>query len=268
MYSVWLAPTDETSGRYTPHDNAPQVLRMIQRRESPDSIQWTDPELIIVPDENDPLHQEFYYLAMQREDNWAIGFLGNYRCWEQTMDIELCFSRDTHHWQRPLRGGWIPRGSVPETDCMSAYATNRMIDEGDTWLMLYQGGNCKHNWGLPEGVEEKVNVPMAARAPKGRLAGLKTTERMVGSLTLKPFNQSAEEITVDANIRGRLQAELRDPFGRPVEGYELNSCPPITGDSRCHVLRWESGKTSADYRYDTVSLRLEIEDGTLYSIDT
>jgi len=283
MYSVWLLPVDEASGRWTPHDNAPQVLRTIHRRESEDAIAWSDPEMLILADEHDPMHQEFYYLAVQPDGDWNIGMLGHYRCWEQTMDLELCFSRDTHHWVRPLRGGWVPRGGVDEIDHMSAYATNRLIDRGDSWLLLYRGGNAKHNRDLPEGVTEPRQAIMAAEAPKGRFAGLQATERMVGSLTLNRFNQSAEQITVDADVRGRLQAELRDPYGRPIAGYELNSCVPITGDSGCHVLTWEGGalvegsgspretqggKTSAPYRYDVVGLRIEIEDGTIYSVET
>ena len=159
---------------------------------------------------------------------------------------------------------------------------DRLIDRGDSWLLLYRGGNAKHNRDLPEGVTEARQAIMAAEAPKGRFAGLQGTERMVGSLTLNRFNQSAEQVTVDADVRGRLQAELRDPYGRPIAGYELNSCIPITGDSACHVLTWEGGalaegsgspretqggKTSAAYRYDVVGLRIEIEDGTIYSVE-
>ncbi len=268
MYSVWLLPTDDTSGRYTPHDNAPGVLRTIHRRESSDGIAWSDPEMLIVPDEHDPLHQEFYYLAVQPDNGWYVGFLGHYRCWEQTMDLELCFSRDSHLWARPLRGGWVPRGEVDEIDHMSAYATNRLIDLGEQWLLLYQGGNAKHNGRLPEGVPEARQAMMAARMPKGRFAGLRATERTVGSLCLRPFNHGAPCLTVDAEVRGRLQAELRDPFGRPLPGYELNNCRAIAGDSSRHVLTWTAGKSSEAYRYDTVGLRLEIEDGVIYSIET
>ncbi len=267
MYSVWLLPVDVGTGRVTPHDNAPPVLRTIHRRESTDAIHWSDPEMLILADEHDPLHQQFYYLAVQPADGWSLGFLGNYRCWEQTMDLELCFSRDTHHWSRPLRGGWVPRGSVADIDYMSAYATNRLIDLGDDWLLLYQGGNTRHNRQFPEGVSQRKQAIMAARVPKGRFAGLRATERMVGSLTLKPFNQRAAAIAVDADVTGRLQAELRDPYGMPLPGYALNSCVPVTGDVRGHVLRWEGGRTSADYQYDTVSLRIEVEDGILYSVE-
>lgn len=268
MYSVWLMPVDPETHRYTPHDNAPRVLRTIHRRESEDGLTWSDPEMLILPDEHDPLHQEFYYLAVQPDGDWNIGMLGHYRCWEQTMDLELCFSCDTHRWVRPLRGGWVPRGDIDEIDYMSCYATNRLIDLGDRWRLLYRGGNQLHNRRLPEGVTEARQDNFVAEAPKGRFAGLATTERTIGALTLKRFNHTAEHITVDADVRGRLQAELRDPYGRPLPGLELNSCLPITGDSHKHVLIWQGGKTTAEYRYDVVSLRIEIEDGVIYSVET
>ncbi|MGD9497826.1 MAG: hypothetical protein AB7Y46_16105 [Armatimonadota bacterium] len=266
MYSVWLMPCDPESYRYTPHDNAPRVLRTIHRRESADGLNWSDPEMLILADEHDPMHQEFYYLAVQPDGEWNIGMLGHYRCWEQTMDLELCFSRDTHHWERPLRGGWVPRGEIDEIDYMSVYATNRLIDAGERWRLLYRGGNAKHNRQLPEGVAQARQETFVAEAPKGRFAGLATTDRAIGALTLRRFNHGAEQITVDADVRGRLQAELRDPYGRPLPGFELNSCAPITGDSQHHVLTWEGGRTSAQYRYDVVGLRIEVEDGVVYSV--
>ncbi|MBT4818618.1 MAG: hypothetical protein HON70_23115, partial [Lentisphaerae bacterium] len=122
MLSVWLLPNRPETGRQTPHDNAPPALRTIHRRLSEDGIHWGDPELVIVPGATDPLTQQFYYLSQHRQDDWRIGFLGNYHCWEQTMDLEMCFSRDGQEWQRPFRGGFIPRGPIPEMDCMSAYA--------------------------------------------------------------------------------------------------------------------------------------------------
>ena len=79
MYSVWLMPVDEATGRVTPHDNAPRVLRTIHRRESPDGIRWSDPELLIAADEHDPLHQQFYYLALQPDGEWNTTAAGSRR---------------------------------------------------------------------------------------------------------------------------------------------------------------------------------------------
>jgi hypothetical protein len=266
MYSVWLLPNTPETRRYTPHDNAPRVLRTIHRRVSEDGLTWSAPELIIAPDANDPLDIQFYYLAVHREPGWRIGFLGHYRCWEQTMDIELCFSPDGRNWRRPLRGGWIPRDPIPELGCMSAYATNDLIDAGQEWLMLYTAGNTKHNHELPPGVKTPWRGVMAAAIPKNRLAGLTTPPRTVGSLTLKPFILTEQELSVDADVRGRLRAELRDPFGMPIPGYELARSVPIHGDAPDHILRWEGDKTTAPYQYDAVSLRIEMTDATLYAL--
>ena len=63
MLTVWLLPNDAESGRRVPHDNAPMVLRTIHRRTSADGLIWSDPELIVVPDEHDPFDMQFYYMA-------------------------------------------------------------------------------------------------------------------------------------------------------------------------------------------------------------
>ena len=266
MYSVWLVPNDAPSGHYVPHDNAPQIRRVLHRRTSEDGLLWSDPELIIIPDELDTPHLQFYHLAVHEVDEWRLGMLGHYRCWEQTMDVELCFSRDGRHWQRPLRGGFIPRGSIEAVDYYSIYPTNRLLPYGDDWLMIYDGGNWKHNQQLPEGVTQMRSAIMAARLPQRRLAGLKTTERAVGALEIKCLPGVAA-IAVDADIRGELRAELRDTFGRAREGYSLHESVPMAGDSTAHVLRWGEGRTTEPYRYDAVIVRLEVRDGTIYGVD-
>ena len=266
MYSVWLVPNSPETRRHVPHDNAPGVLRTIHRRTSEDGLDWGAPELIITPDEHDPLDMQFYYLSVHREPEWRVGFLGHYRCWAQTMDIELCFSRDGRHWDRPLRGGWIPRDPMPQRGCMSAYATSALIDRGESWLMLYTAGNTKHNQQLPSGVEKPWRGVMGASIPKERFAGLATAPRVVGRLALRPFIPTDGEVRVNAAVRGFLRAELCDPFGAPLAGFEMDKCLAVQGDAADHVLRWEGDKTTLPYQYDAVSLRLEMADAELYAL--
>jgi len=269
MFSVWLLPNPPESGRVTPHDNVPDALRVIHRRTSEDGLEWSDPELIITPDAGDPLDQQFYYLSVHNEDaTWRIGFLGHYRCWEQTMDIELCFSRDGRHWLRPLRGGFVPRDPIPERGCMSAYAAGALLPvEGDRWLLLYTAGNEMHNHRLPDGVSEPWRGVCGAVWPRGRYAGAAAVPNTIGRILLRPTILSAPAVTVDADVRGVLRAELRDPLGGRIPGFELYRSVPVRGDSRNHLLRWgESGRTSSAYRYDAVRIYLEIEDGIVYSV--
>ena len=182
------------------------------------------------------------------------------------MDLELCFSRDRHAWVRPLRGGWVPRGGTEETDYMSVYDPNRLMDMGGHWRLLYRAGNEKHNRGLPGGVKTARRETMVADAPKGRFAGLRTADHCIGALTLDRFNHTGRELVIDGAVSERLQAELRDPYGRPLPGYERNTCEPIRGDSQQHVLRCTGGKKAEQYRYAVVGRRIEIEDGVIYSV--
>ena len=270
MLSVWLLPNGPETGRRTPHDNAPAVLRTIHRRLSDDGIHWGDPELVIVPGATDPLTQQFYYLSQHRQDGWRIGFLGNYHCWEQTMDLEMCFSRDGREWLRPLRGGFVPRGPIPEIDCMSAYATNALLPvANDEWLLLYRGGNSHHNHTLPEGVSESHHAVLGATWPRGRFAGLATAPNTIGRVLLKPLIQTGETITISADIRGQVRAELRDPIGGRLPGFELHASNPLAGDGAQLTLTWgEDAHTSACFRYDAVTLYLEAHDATIYSVNT
>ena len=205
-------------------------------------------------------------MAVHELDDWRMGMLGHYRCWAQTMDLELCFSRDGLHWNRPLRGGFIPRGGIDEIDYYSIYPANRLLESGDDWLMLYDGGNWKHNHQLPEGVVTRRNAVMAARVPKRRLAGLQTNAGLRGTLELQCIPGTAE-ITVDADVRGQLRAELRDIFDRPLEGYHLDEALPVQGDSTTHTLRWQEDRTSQPYRYDALIVRLEAFDATIYGVN-
>ena len=138
MYSVWLMSNPEGTQSHIPYDNAPLALRTIHQRTSSDGVHWSDPRLIIAPDKDDPDDQQFYYLSVHWQDGWHIGMLGHYRVAAQTMDIELCFSLDGIHWQRPLRQPWLLRG--PQNyDSKMVYAPNRLVDQDDHWLMLYSG---------------------------------------------------------------------------------------------------------------------------------
>ena len=263
MYSVWLMFNPEDGPRSVSYDNAPQALRTIHRRLSGDGVSWSDPELIITPDDADPMDQQFYYLAVHWQDGWHIGMLGNYPVADQTMDVELCFSRDGRQWSRPIRTPWLPRG--PEKhDSLMVYAPNRLIDAGEHWLLLYTGSNHLHNASRPEGSHKPRSVTCAARFPKRRFLGLRAQGS--GQLWTRPFIPKKREIRLDAAISGQVRAELCDPYGTPLPGLSRVEAVPLTGDSTEHVLRWKDGN-SARYQYDAVSLRLAIADATVYAIE-
>ena len=255
-YSVWLHPA--IPERRVDVDNAPGIHRLIHRRLSKDGITWSDAELIIMPDDRDPWDLQFYFLSVHRQEDWMIGRLGYYRVADglQTMDTDLCFSRDGYRWERPVRGGWIPR-SEDGLDKMGIYAGGAWIDLGDRWLTLYSGTPVPHN------AKSHKSGVMAASFAKNRFVGLEAS-RTPGGFMTEPFFP-AGEVHLDADIHGWLRAELCDAFGRKIPGFNLMDSIPVTGDSESHILKWKSASVSS-HLFECLRLRFEYSDGAVYGV--
>lgn len=274
MYTVWLLPNPPGHPRRCEHDNAPAVLRTIQRRTSQDGLQWSDPQLILAPDENDPLDQQFYHLAVQWFEGRRLGFLGNYRLDEQTMDMELCFSADGTHWHRPLRGPWIQRGNPGDFNAMGIYPVHGIIPQKDHWLVPYNAINLAHNAFCGNKSEEEKRALKAsmfsggciARFHRDRFLGLQTAGALPGLLQTKPFIKTDRPLALDAAICGTVRYSLCDAFGTPIPGYAANECIPLSGDSHQHRLAWKAGKSADAFTYDAMTLRLELREAVVYTI--
>jgi hypothetical protein len=261
QFSQWFLPAHPD--RRVDEDNCPMFNRMIQRRLSADGLTWCAPELVIQADEHDPWDQQFYSLAVQYHEDWLVGSLGHYRVEkeQQTMDLALAFSRDGRHWERPVRGGFIPR-DPDGRDSEGAYAPNAWIDQGDRWLCLYSGTARKHN--RHHDATGSPNCIMGATWAKHRFVGLRADSVPGGFMTPVFFPQSAE-ICVDAEVRGWLRAELCDAWGRKLEGFHLSDSATIRGDDSAHVLRWKQRDTACMI-HDAVRVRFEFADATVYSV--
>jgi len=179
------------------------------------------------------------------------------------VDMELCFSRDGLKWDRPVRGGFIKRGKGPDApDSMGIYAPNTWLERQDGWLCLYTGTSQPHNAHLKES-DTHVRI-CGARFPKERFVGLAASGTAGGFLT-DPFFLSRKNITVDANIRGWLRADLCDAFGRKLPGFHLMDSIPVQGDSQNHILRWNKEDVNR-HRYECLRVRFEFEEGEVYSV--
>lgn len=262
VYGVFLLPNPEGNPRREDRDNARSLLRVITRRVSDDGYHFGPPEIVMMPDEADPLDQQFYYLAVHRLGDWRVGLVGDYEIVDQTMDLGIALSRDGRHWLRPMRSPLIPR--VPDTwESMSVYAIDRFIEAGDDMLLLYRGGSLPHNRGADT---HKVLQLGLARFSRTRLIGYDTAGNRDARLLTGAFILSQPDIALDGDLRGACRAELCDPFGNPLPGYRREDFVPVRGDNPRHILRWQ-GQDTGRYLSDAVSLRLEMTAGTVYGLD-
>ena len=145
MYSVALVRVPRTDPAYVAEDNAPGLLRVIDRYTSEDGLHFTDRRRVIQRDAGDPADQQFYYLSVTHTGQGRVGMLGHYRCRAQTMDLEWCFSRDGIAWDRPARTPWLVRGEPPAPDCYGIYAGSQLVQHGGRWNLFYTAVNSSHN---------------------------------------------------------------------------------------------------------------------------
>jgi len=145
LCSVGLVTVPKTDPAYMAHDNAPGLLRVIDRYTSGDGLHFETRQRIIQPDAKDPVDQQFYYLSVTYTPKGRVGMLGHYRCDAQTMDLEWCFSHDGMAWQRPFRRAWLERGLPPAPDCYGIYAANQLVRHAGRWHLFYTGVNSSHN---------------------------------------------------------------------------------------------------------------------------
>lgn len=145
MYSVGLLEVAKDDPRWIAHDNCPGWVRVIDRYTSADGLTWGGRQRVIVPDAKDPPDQQFYYLAVNPTPVGRVGLLGHYRCGAQTMDLEICFSRDGVTWDRPRREPWIPRGAPGEPDSYAIYANHAAVRDDGRWHLFYTAANDAHN---------------------------------------------------------------------------------------------------------------------------
>ncbi|HSA09978.1 MAG TPA: hypothetical protein P5205_06360 [Candidatus Paceibacterota bacterium] len=145
MYSVALLSVPRDDPAYMPHDNAPGLLRVIDRYTSPDGLHFEDRKRVIQRDARDPVDQQFYYLASTLTPKGRVGMLGHYRCQAQTMDLEWCFSPDGATWHRPRRTAWLPRGDEKQPDSYGIYSGGFLVQRDRRWHLFYTAVNSAHN---------------------------------------------------------------------------------------------------------------------------
>ncbi len=145
LYAATLVPVARDDPAYIAYDNAPGLIRVVDRFASEDGLRFEMRQRVVQRDAADPSDQQFYYLAVTHTRQGRVGLLGHYRCAAQTMDLEWCFSRDGVHWERPLRSAWLPRGEPPAPDCYGVYASHRLVRHRGRWHLFYTGVNSAHN---------------------------------------------------------------------------------------------------------------------------
>jgi len=88
-----------------------------------------------------------------------------------------------------------------------------------------------------------------------------------GEVITKPlvFDGSSLQINYSTSAAGSLQIELQEENGTPLEGFALDHCFEMTGDSVEHTVRWKGGTDVSALADRPVRLRFVLKDASLFS---
>ena len=245
---------------------------------SEDFIHWSDPELLIGPDDNDPpsvefhaapvFHYQDYYFSLLQILNRAEG--------GGVIDIELAISKDGDNWQRPFQNQFVlKRGDNGSFDSGSIF-TNASPVILDDEIRFYYGAYSGGATSVP-GRGKLTGVGMAS-IPKDRFTGLRPLAKSDqptlrqplehrGQVTLKPIDlTSVESITLNADAsEGSIQVELLTASGYRLKGYHQDEAVSITGDNLRHTINWKNS-TLSDLPAGSYLIRIHLNRATVFAL--
>ena len=242
---------------FYPGDFSRENRRRVFRSQSSDFVHWTDMRPLLVPDPQwDNIDEAFYGMTqIPLGDSW-IGFLHVLRMTENTMHVELVYSRDGEHFQRVQPGRpWLEgTGCEGDWDRYMVNVYGAPVQRGNDLYVYYGGSSNHHDWWI-EGQRENLDAPEAhdlgsvsyalglIRMKADRFISLRALKIREGILVTRPFSVAkAGKLVINAVCRenGYLKVAVTDADGKVFPGYAANDCVPFQGDETVHVVRWQN----------------------------
>ena len=192
---------------------------------------------------------------------------------EKINEIEVGFSRDGFHWDRPDRSTFLgvsqTAGAWNWANVQSAGGCCLVV--GDR-LYFYVSGRQ----GRPRTAEPGVCTTGLAMLRRDGFASMdwlpggnaivrgRTKEASIGVLTTRPLRFTGTHLFVNADLQGELRVEVLDRAGAVLEKWTSDSCVPVTGNGTRLAVRWHGADLAAVAGRD-VRLRFTVTHGRLYA---
>lgn len=253
--------------------------RVVSRVESRDLVHWSDPELVLTADIEDPAHMEIYAATASPYESMTLGTIDRFYVSPDKMDTELIFSRDGGHtWQRPRpRPPFISWGSKPSFDdtWVNLPASGPIVRDGRLWF-YYSGRAGAH--GVTQ-VQRYGAIGLATLRIDG-FCSVQAQERD-GYLLTPVIEWPGGDLLVNMDPRrdigshpgygsGQLRVEIRDEANKPIRGWRADDCHLMTHNAARSPgaglpVRWRKDKSLDRLKNRRVRLHFEMRDTHLYS---
>lgn len=265
--------------RYGKHRDAKR--RLVYLATSRDMQTWSEPELVMAPDEIDDAqvreeggrNAQFYNMSAFPYGGQFLGFVTHFRYSgpperkgplqsgdDGPIDVQLVHSRDGRKWERcEDRSPVIPLGPYDyDAGCILGVSNGVVTVDDEMWA-YYTAITTTHGGFAPEKV---ITIARAAWRRDGFVSlDADGEDGLVETFTLKPTGNHLE-VNVDA-AGGELRVAVLNGQGEPIPGFGSEDCLPVTGDSVRHAVRWKTGGELSPN--EPIRLRFHLNRAKLYS---
>ena len=257
-------------------------MRQVYLSISKDMQNWSEPELVMNPDDTDHAkarelnggtHAEFYNMSAFPYAGQWLGMVTLFRRTgppavkgpgqsgdDGPIDVQLVHSRDGRKWHRCSdRSPVITLGPHRYDAGSSLGICNSPVIVGDEMWMYYTAMTTTHGGALPD-------KQMAIARAAWRLDGMVSLHAAdsEGVIETVPIQPAGDSLFVNADVRtGRLLVEVLDAEGSTVPGFEESACLPLTGGAVRQAVRWRTESPLPQGK--PLRLRFHLTKGDLYS---
>jgi hypothetical protein len=268
-------------GKYVVYGRAPMkggVGRSVWRSESPDLIQWSQPQLVLTRDVEDPAYLQYYSVSVFPYESLVLGGLERMHFSPDKLDTELIFSHDGSHWERArTRPSFLPWGADGAwDDTWANLPASAPIRWNNQLWFLYSGRSGAH------GVQYPYNtggIGLATLRLDG-FASLKA-EAKDGWVVTPAMTWPDADLSVNFDPRGELRmhpgeregelsVEARGEDGLAVPGYSWADCAPFRTNTErapngCMPIQWKEGRSLRTLAGRNIRLAFRFRSGHLFS---
>ena len=193
---------------------------------------------------------------------------------EKINEIELGFSRDGFHWDRPHRSTFLgvspTEGAWNWANVQSAGGCCLIV--GDQLYFYVSGRQGRPGTAEPgvcstglatlrrDGFASMDWLPGEGGVIRGRVG-----DGVIGTLTTRPIKFSAKHLFVNADLRqGELRAEVLDRAGNVITPLTRAACLPVRGNATKMAVTWQGADLAAVSGRE-VRFRFTITRGRLFA---
>ena len=243
-------------------------IRAIRRAESKDFRTWSEMEIVVTADDDDPVDLHLYTNAAYRytraQRAWMMFPMilyvdreGNANSYPGLSDAQFIVSRDGVTWDRRFRHPFLSPGRderdwVDRNPIVGIGMLQTAPDELSVYYSeLLRCEDCRFSR-----CSIRVDGFVSVRGPYDRW----------GEFTTPPLQTTGHRLELNYKTTGggMMEVELQDASGNTLPGFSFDDCDTLFGDHIDATVTW-NGQARFDPPDDTVRLRVRLRDADLFA---